>query len=74
MTNGLELSPGACWGHCFTTTKKVLRFIFIDFAYAYVCVYLPCIRRCPWDPEEGVRSFRVRVRNGCDLPHVGARN
>lgn len=74
MTNGLELLTGAWWGYCFTTIKKVLRFIFIVFAYAYVCIYLPHISRCPWDPEEGVRSFRIRVRSGCDLPHVSARN
>lgn len=33
-----------------------------------------CICICLWRSKEGVGSPRVRVRDGCELPNVGARN
>lgn len=59
VTSGLELSTGAWWGHCFTTIKKVLRFIFSLFLHMLMSVYIfhiyvgaPGIQKRVLDPLE----------------------
>lgn len=32
-------------------------------------MFIPHEHRCPWDPEEAIRSVRARVPSSCETPH-----
>lgn len=42
--------------------------------YMCVCVCMPCMCKCPWVPEEGIRFLRTGVAGSCEPPNEGARN
>lgn len=31
-------------------------------------LYVPCVRRCPWVPKEGIGYTRARVIDDCEPP------
>ena len=71
----LHVGPEArCWVSFFLLISTFIVFYFYLKKIYYMPVSVCCICICLWRPEEGVGSLRGRVRDGCELPNVGARN
>lgn len=66
-------SRGQMLGVFFLLISFIVFYFYLKKIY-YMPVSVCCICICLWRPEEGVGSPRVRVRDGCELPNVGARN
>lgn len=67
-------SRGQMLGVFFLLISTFIVFYFYLKKIYYMPVSVCCICICLWRPEEGVSSPRVRVRDGCELPNVGAGN
>jgi len=72
-TYGLLWVSRGYYAHLSYPLLLFLKLFYLIYMYRYFCLHWYLYARCPWMPEEAVRSLETGVTDGCE-PLSGAGN